>query len=116
MHVSDDTTYYEHGFPIGGVLVKQGSDKPIGYALNNHLDFTVMYNEKESKNGFVIVGFEIKPRRFVHMTVSHSFSVYYTDSDSVQKMCNKDHVPFMVIQGEALRKGEKVTLFSIPNR
>lgn len=50
------------------------------------------------------------------MTVSHSFSVYYTDSDSVQKMCNKDHVPSMVIQGEALRKGEKVTLFSIPNR
>ena len=50
------------------------------------------------------------------MTVSHSFSVYYTDSDSVQKMCSKDHVPSMVIQGEALRKGEKVTIFSIPNR
>ena len=65
VHISDDTTYYEHGYPIGGVLVKQGNDKPIGYALNNHLDFTVMYNEQESKDGFVIVGFEISPRRFV---------------------------------------------------
>ena len=65
VRISEETTYYEHGYPIGGVLIKQGDDKPIGYALNNHIDFTISYNEKESKDGFVIVGFEVAPRRFV---------------------------------------------------
>lgn len=73
VRISEETTYYEHGYPIGGVLIKQGDDKPIGYALNNHIDFTISYNEKESKDGFVIVGFEVAPRRY-----NSSFSPIFT--------------------------------------
>ena len=73
VRISEETTYYEHGYPIGGVLIKQGDDKPIGYALNNHIDFIISYNEKESKDGFEIVGFEVAPRRYLFsFCLSHS--------------------------------------------
>lgn len=65
VRTSDGTTYYEHGFPVGGVLVQRDSNTPMGYALNNHLDFKIFYNDKETKDASVIVGFEITPRRYL---------------------------------------------------
>ena len=59
-----NTSYFEHGYPLGGVLVPKGNTTVVGYALNNHLDFTIYYNENEVKDSVVIVGFEISPRRF----------------------------------------------------
>lgn len=116
MHVriSEETTYYEHGYPVGGVLIKQGDDKPIGYALNNHIDFTISYNENESQDGFVIVGFEISPRRYDFWFLSPSFdSIYYGNKDMVQGTCTKERAPSMVIEGEGLQKSETVWI-SLP--
>ena len=62
IRLDDNSVYYERGYPIGGLGVKKDSSTPLGHAINNHLDFTIMYNE-ESKEGFEIVGFEVTPRR-----------------------------------------------------
>ena len=64
--MSDEYSDYEHGFPIGGVLVHVGNGSVMGYALNNHLDFKIYVNEKDAENSLVIVGFEIAPRRFFY--------------------------------------------------
>ena len=45
VQTTDGMTYYEHGYPVGGVLVQNGSNDALGYALNNHLDFKIFYNE-----------------------------------------------------------------------
>ena len=57
---------YEHGYPIGGVLVQTGNSSVVGFAINNHLDFNIYVNDKEAENAFVIVGFETTPRRYFH--------------------------------------------------
>ena len=56
---------YDHGYPIGGVLVQKENSSAVGYAINNHLDFNIYVNDKEAENSFVIVGFEMTPRRFL---------------------------------------------------
>lgn len=63
IQANDGMTYYEHGYPVGGILIQSGSSDVLGYALNNHLDFKVYYNDQEEKDSFVIVGFEIAHRR-----------------------------------------------------
>lgn len=54
---------YYHGYPVGGVLVQPGNNS-VGYAINNHLDFNIYVNGREAENSFVIVGFEMTPRRY----------------------------------------------------
>lgn len=66
VQTTDGMTYYEHGYPVGGVLVQNGSNDALGYALNNHLDFKIFYNDKEVKDSVVIVGFEIVHRRYFY--------------------------------------------------
>ena len=63
VQTTDGTTFYEHGYPVGGVLIQNGSSDVLGYALNNHLDFKIFYNDEEVKDRIVIVGFEIAHRR-----------------------------------------------------
>ena len=55
---------YDHGYPIGGVVVQKENSSVVGYAINNHLDFNIYVNDKEAENSFVIVGFEMTPRRY----------------------------------------------------
>ena len=35
------------GFPVGGTLLSKDTDRELGYALNNHLDFTIYLNDNE---------------------------------------------------------------------
>ena len=88
---SDNYTYYGHGFPVGG-------------ALNNHLDFKIFYNEKEIKDSYVIVGFEITPR-----------SVRYNSKEEVSSMCGQQKVPSMSIQGKGSKMVNDVRVASLPH-
>lgn len=90
---SDNYTYFGHGYPVGGALVHFGNSSVVGYALNNHLDFKIFYNNKEVKDSILIVGFEVTPR-----------SVRYSSKEEVSSMCGMQKVPSMSIQG----KGSKV--------
>ena len=101
---SENTTYYGHGFPVGGALVHYGNSTVVGYALNNHLDFKIYYNSKEIKDSYVIVGFEIVPR-----------SIRYSNKEEVSSMCGQPKVPSMSIQGKGAKWVNDVMLSSSPH-
>lgn len=109
--VSDEHSDYEHGFPVGGVLVQMGNSTVMGYALNNHLDFKIYVNDKEAENAFVIVGFEISPRRFCHLFLIIC-SIYYKSRDDVPTMCSKEKVPAMSIRGKGVHETDGVCLWN----
>lgn len=102
IQTNDGTTYYEHGYPVGGILVQNGNSDVLGYALNNHLDFKVYYNDQEVKDSAVIVGFEIVHR-----------SVRYASKEEVAQMCGKDKVPAMSIQGKGAQPVDGVLFLSL---
>ena len=107
--ISDEYSDYEHGFPIGGVLVQVDSKKPMGYALNNHLDFKIYVNEKDAENSVVIVGFEISPRRFSY-ACSIMSSIQYSSKTDVSSMCSAKNVPAMSIRGKGTHETDGVCL------
>lgn len=51
------------GFPVGGVLLSKNTGLEMGYALNNHLDFTIHVNDHDVRDTLTVVGFDITPRR-----------------------------------------------------
>ena len=98
---------YEHGFPIGGVLVQVSNGSMMGYALNNHLDFKIYVNEKDAENSLVIVGFEIAPRRFF-CSFYIIYSIQYNSKDDVPTLCSAKTVPAMSIRGKGVHETDGV--------
>ena len=93
IRTTDGSVYYEHGYPVGGILVQYGNNTSMGYALNNHLDFKIYYND-ESAEQSSIVGFEIAPR-----------SIRYASLNEVPSACQQEKVPSMSIQGKGASPG-----------
>ena len=62
------------GFPVGGTLLSKETDRELGYALNNHLDFTIYLNDKEIRDVYTVVGFDITPRRYVFLSYIFVFN------------------------------------------
>ena len=93
IRTTDGSVYYEHGYPVGGLLVQYGNNTSMGYALNNHLDFKIFYND-ESPEVSSIVGFEISPR-----------SIRYSTLNEVPSACQQEKIPSMSIQGKGSRHG-----------
>ena len=93
IRTTDGSVYYEHGYPVGGILVQYGNNTSMGYALNNHLDFKIYYND-ESAEQSSIVGFEIAPR-----------SIRYASLNEVPSACQQEKVPSMSIQGNGASPG-----------
>ncbi|KAK8812439.1 hypothetical protein WA158_007673 [Blastocystis sp. Blastoise] len=46
---STGDSFYEHGFPLGGVIADPQNNTIIGNAINNHLHFIIYYHETEDK-------------------------------------------------------------------
>ena len=107
--MSDESSDYEHGFPIGGVLVQVSNGSMMGYALNNHLDFKIYVNEKDAENSLVIVGFEIAPRRFF-CSFYIIYSIQYNSKDDVPTLCSAKTVPAMSIRGKGVHETDGVCL------
>lgn len=67
---------YARGFPVGYRMVTEGSE-PV-YLLNNHLQFTVLYNKNKETELSRIVGFEVKP-----FSVKHSYQGMWPQDEEV---------------------------------
>ena len=110
MEVRDKDGLVQHlaGFPVGGVLLSKETDRELGYALNNHLDFTIYLNDKEIRDVNTVVGFDITPRRYVyHANFLFPFifyrynlmiSIRYSSREEVATYCNSHHFPVMQIR------------------
>lgn len=64
MRTKDGLIQHLTGFPVGGTLLSKDTDRELGYALNNHLDFTIYLNDNEIRDVNTVVGFDITPRRY----------------------------------------------------
>lgn len=65
--VSESNVFYEHGYPLGGNIIQSKDSTILGKAINNHLDFTILYHS--TQNGKVqIVGFEVSPKSINHQS------------------------------------------------
>ncbi|KAK8801937.1 hypothetical protein WA158_006332 [Blastocystis sp. Blastoise] len=94
-----ETVYYVHGYPVGGSIMKDG-DSPIGTAINNHLDFTISYNENPNTHAITIVGFEVIPK-----SISHQKDPSFTEAALAEgqlSTCDAKGVPVQSIYGEKL--------------
>lgn len=103
MTTPDGKVFMEQGYPVGGVLVNQGNTDPIGYAINNHIDFVVHYNDEEKSGQVTIVGFEMVPR-----------SIHYKDEASVPTVCHQSPAPTMALRksGESMQANPLHVIFT----